>query len=273
MFFLRAKSAMLACVDGKQMRLEAIKNYHLRILIRTTKLLRHWIRRASMWEWASGWFEMGGYPKCPGSCCFCFAARENKYRFHPLSPGTRFRTHTHITLNGCQTKEVNGGKKKPGEEKKTPTHGWIPPLAGEFPPPPTGWQRQTTLTKLTPVFRTLGSQECKTAGLQDFWAHPSSAEQPLKFRKSIIGKMVEKSWETTRTTTTHHFRAMFFLLSCILYVVFFCHDFIEGGENVDLIFNIHKFMCAYILCMCVLFSFLFHFRRRRVSPAKSDLIF
>lgn len=121
MFFLRAKSAMLACVDGKQMRLEAIKNYHLRILIRTTKLLRHWIRRASMWEWASGWFKMGGYPKCPGSCCFCFAARENKYRFHPLSPGTRTRTHTHITLNGCQTKEVNGGKKKNRRGKKN-TH-------------------------------------------------------------------------------------------------------------------------------------------------------
>lgn len=75
---------MLACLDGKQTRSEAIKNYHLRILIRTTKLLRHWIRRASMEDMlVGGWTAVS--PGCPGSCCFCFAARENKYRFHPLS--------------------------------------------------------------------------------------------------------------------------------------------------------------------------------------------
>jgi len=155
---------MLACVDGKQTRSEAIKNYHLRILIRTPKLLRHWIRRA--YRWGSG---CTGCPGCPGSCCFCFAARENKYRFHPLSPATHTAHHPQWLPNKGSERE-----KKPREEKNHPPMGGIHPSRANFPPPPNAWQRQTTLTKLTPVFRTLGSQDTGTPGLQDSWTHPSS---------------------------------------------------------------------------------------------------
>jgi len=217
---------MLACVDSKQTRSEAIKNYHLRILIRTPKLLRHWIRRA--YRWGSG---CTGCPGCPGSCCFCFAARENKYRFHPLSPATHTAHHPQWLPNkGSERRR----KKKIQPERKKTTHqraestprGWI------FHPHP---QPDNARRRWRSWLRFLGLWEARTPGLQDSRTPGliQAARATIKISKIHHWKNGRKKKLGNNNNAPLPWPCFF----CSLVFFYFLLGFIEGGENVDLIFQ------------------------------------